>query len=59
MGHCTEDRPTWVDPLCSSCIGRSVAHAANIVADGEEQCATCGLTLVTLSDIIVTLCPIS
>ena len=58
VDYCTEDRPEWVKFICKPCIGNEVVRAATIVADGEEWCSSCGLILVTLSDIIVRLSPI-
>lgn len=58
VDYCTESRPTWTTLLCAPCLGRSVAQVANIVGDGAEWCSTCGIHLVTLGDIIVTVNPI-
>lgn len=58
VDYCTTAKRTWVELLCAACLGRSVAQVANIVADGEEWCSSCGTPLLTLSDIIVTAQPI-
>lgn len=58
VDYCTEERPEWVKFICRPCIGTEVARAANIVADGEEWCSSCGVPLINLSDIIVRLIPL-
>lgn len=58
VDHCTEDKPTWVKLICKACVSTEVLRVASIVADGEEWCSTCGLSLVNLGDLIVSLVPI-
>lgn len=55
VDYCTEERPEWVKFICKPCIGTEVSRAAEIVAEGEEWCSSCGVPLVSLSDIIVRL----
>lgn len=58
VDYCTELRPTWISLLCPACLGRDIARAAKVLSHGEVWCSTCGTTLVTLSDIIVTVSPL-
>jgi hypothetical protein len=59
VGYCTGARPTWIKLICKACVSTEVLRVAEIVADGEEWCPSCDLPLVTISDIIVSLCPIT
>jgi hypothetical protein len=58
IDYCTQDRPTWAKFLCQACLTRDMSRVQNIVVEGGAFCSTCGLTIVSLSDMVVRLCPL-
>jgi len=57
VGFCTDDEPTVAAFKCGPCRDRDVQRAQEMI-DEDVWCVSCGLIIVTLSDMIVRQCPI-
>jgi hypothetical protein len=58
LDYCTPERPTWAALLCRACLTRDVSRVRNILADGPVWRSSCGAQIVTLSGILVKVCPL-
>lgn len=53
-----ETGPTLSKLLCRPCTKRDLDRVLTVLMDGPVQCKTCDLRIVTLSDMVVRLCPL-
>ena len=55
---CTSERPTRASFLCKVCLTENVSRVSDILFGESLRCKTCGLTMMTIADMIVRSCPL-
>jgi hypothetical protein len=58
VDYCTQTRRTVSALVCKPCSFRDMARVQELLLDGPDFCSSCGLTIVSLSDMVVRLSPL-
>lgn len=58
VDFCLMGEPTVGGFRCQPCLDREMARIEEIVSTGTEWCSNCGLTMVTIADMVVRLSPV-